>query len=177
MHINALNDASRRRPPLILLIVVVAVGLAACRSQSQKPPRQAATVDTAAVIASIDSLRAAYENAFAAGDVKKMATLLTDDGRFVQPGGAQWDSMRAASKGPFPSGATLDISPMEVRVLSKDWAYELGTATLAYTPKGPGKERTLPHTYLLLLRKTPEGWKAHREVASSHLPADNAPEQ
>jgi hypothetical protein len=56
-------------------------------------------------------------------------------------------------------------------VLDRDWAYELGSAVLWYDPPGEPTQRKLTETYLLLLHRTPEGWKIHREVASgSQLP-------
>lgn len=77
--------------------------------------------------------------------------------------------LRAASEQPFPPGATIDITPKEVQVLSEDWAFEFGTASVSYTPEGR-EAKTIRDTYLLLIKKTENGWKAHREVASSHLP-------
>lgn len=153
-----------------LSVVLITLGLAACQPQGGGQSQQAA-VDTATVIARIDSLRGAYEDAVAAGNFKKMGTMLTDGAVMVQAGGPGWDAMRAAAKGPFPPGATIDITPKEVRVLSSEWAYEFGTATVTYTPEGAEESRSLKDTYLLILRKTPDGWKAHREVASSFVPA------
>ncbi|NBB72305.1 MAG: DUF4440 domain-containing protein, partial [Bacteroidetes bacterium] len=141
----------------------------ACQPQGQGQGQQAA-VDTTAVIAQFDSLRGAYEQAVAAGDFEKMGTMLTNGAVMVQPGDPEWDTMRAASKGPFPPGATIDITPKEVRVLSRNWAYDFGTATVEYTPEGEEEPRSLHDTYLLILRKTPDGWKAHREVARSFVP-------
>jgi uncharacterized protein (TIGR02246 family) len=134
-------------------------------------------VDTLAVRATIDSLRSAYEEAVAAGDFEEVATMLADGAVMVPPGGAQWDSLRAASGYPFPPGATIDITPIEVRVLSEDWAYEFGNSTVTYTPEGADEPRKLNDTYLVLFRNTPDGWKLYREVASSNLPPNAGPRQ
>jgi ketosteroid isomerase-like protein len=106
-----------------------------------------------------------------------MATMLADGAVMVPPGGAQWDSLRAASGYPFPPGATIDITPIEVRVLSEDWAYEFGNSTVTYTPEGADEPRKLNDTYLVLFRNTPDGWKLYREVASSNLPPNAGPRQ
>jgi ketosteroid isomerase-like protein len=127
-------------------------------------------VDTVEVRMIIDGLRAHYEAAVASGDLAALGSVVTSDVIAVGPGGPHWDSLRAASPYPWPPGATLSIGPMEVRVLSADWAHEMGTSTATYTPPGDSITRTLRDTYLVLFRRTPEGWKLHREVASPDLP-------
>ena len=148
--------------------------VAACQpndqSQRQQPSEQPAAVDTAAVLAAIDSLRADYEQGVASGNFDKMATALADGAVMVPPGGPKWDAMFASSKLPFPPGATMHIKPIETRVLSADWAYEFGNSTVTYKPAGAANAETLNDTYLILFRKTPGGWKLFREVASSNLP-------
>ena len=125
----------------------------------------------ATVRATIDSLRFAWEKGVAAGDYKSMASLLADGAVMVQPGGARWDSLAAAASGaPFPPRTTIDITPIEVRVLSPEWAYEFGTSAVTYTPPGTNDARKLSDTYLILFRKTAGGWKVYREVASSKAP-------
>jgi hypothetical protein len=76
----------------------------------------------------------------------------------------------AASGAPFPPGAKIAISPIEVVALSKEWAYEFGTSTVTYTPEGSDEVLTLRDTYLILFRNTGKGWQAYREVASSTPP-------
>ena len=93
----------------------------------------------------------------------------------VRPGGPDWDAM-AASGAPFPPGAKIAITPIEVVALSEEWAYEFGTATTTYAPEGDDEERQLRDTYLLLFRNTGSGWKAFREVASSSPPPSGWPD-
>jgi ketosteroid isomerase-like protein len=128
-------------------------------------------------MATIDSMRALYERSVATGDFERMGTLLAEGAVMVGPGGPHWDSLRAASDLPWPPGATLEISPIEVRVLSDEWAYEFGTSTATYTPTGASELRTLRDTYLVLFRKTADGWKLYREVASPDLPTSTTPDQ
>jgi ketosteroid isomerase-like protein len=126
--------------------------------------------------AAIDKLRSAYEAAVAAGDVTAMSRLLADGAVMVRPGTPDWDAMAAAASGlPFPPGAKIAISPIEVVELSREWAYEFGTATTTYTPDGSHEAIQLHDTYLVLFRDTGDGWKAYREVASSAPPPGGWP--
>jgi ketosteroid isomerase-like protein len=121
--------------------------------------------------AEIDRLRSQYEAAVARGDTVAMGALLADGAVFVRPGGPDWDAMAAVASGaPFPPGARIRITPIEVVVLSTEWAYEFGTSVTTYTPDGADQARQLRDTYLILLRNTGDGWKAYREVASSAAP-------
>lgn len=165
-------------PPLVrracAAMVLLAVGVTGCAERPPEPPEGTsgrATTDTAAVRATIDSLRAAWEAGVAAGDYESMGALLADGAVMVQPGGPGWDSLAIAASGaPFPPGTTIDITPIEVGVLSPEWAYEFGTSAVTYTPAGSDATRKLSDTYLILFRKTAGGWKVYREVASSNAP-------
>lgn len=106
-----------------------------------------------------------------------MATLLADGAVMVRPGGPDWDAMAAAASGaPFPPGARIAIAPIEVVALSKEWAYEFGTATTTYIPEGSDKAIELRDTYLVIFRNTGKGWQAYREVASSAPPPSGWPD-
>lgn len=154
-----------RTRTLTIALMAGLLGVIACQPQGQGPATTA--VDTAAVLSSMDSLRSAYQQAVAEDDFERLDELVAEDARIVQAGGAAWDSVRADSEGPFPPGATLEINPIETRVLSADWVYELGTSTLTYTPEGADEARTVENSYLVLLHRTADGWKVYREVASS----------
>jgi ketosteroid isomerase-like protein len=69
---------------------------------------------------------------------------------------------------PLPPGATMKVTPMEIRVLSPDWAYALGVDTLTYTPPGAAQSKKETSTFLVLIKRTPEGWKTYREVLSAN---------
>ena len=157
----------------LVLVAALAVA-AACQPQGQPGDEETAmessAVDTAAALAGIDSLRSAYQEAVAAGDWQRLGGLATPDLVAVNAGGSAWDAVLAASDEagtPFPPGATLEIRPRETRVLAEDWAYEIGTGTVTWTPEGTDSARTASDSYLVLLHRTAEGWKVHREVASS----------
>ena len=149
---------------LLGAIASVAI-LGACQGKSS---RQQAAVDASAFRAEIDQLRSEYEAAVAAGAPDAMAAVLADGAVMVRPGGPDWDAMAAAASGaPFPPGAKIAITPIEVVALSGEWAYEFGTAVTTYTPDGADKAQQLRDTYLIIFRNTGNGWKAYREVASS----------
>ena len=159
---------------ILLLAIAAVVGLVGC--QIDRSDEQA-TADPSAVRAEIDKLRSEYESAVAAGDSNAMSALLADGVVMVRPGGPDWDAMAAAASGaPFPPGAKIAISPIEVVSLSKEWAYEFGTATTTYTPEGSDQVLELRDTYLILFRNTGKGWQAYREVASSSPPPSGWPD-
>lgn len=162
--------AAFRRVTVLAGILALAGAGAACESRDERQSTQSGAVDTAAVKAAIDSLRAAYENAVATGNFQPLGGMLAEGAVMVRPGGPQWDSLFAASELPFPPGATIDITPIEVRVLNHEWAYELGNSLVTYTPRGAAAGWSLRDTYLIVFRNTGDGWKIFREVASSNLP-------
>jgi ketosteroid isomerase-like protein len=129
-----------------------------------------------AVRAEIDKLRSAFEAAVADGRIEAMLPLLAEGAVMVQPGAPDWMAMRAAAGGaPFPPGARMVISPAEVVALSDEWAYEFGASTTTYTSPHTNEVAQLRDTYLILFRKTADGWKAFREVASSSPPPGGWP--
>ncbi len=162
----------RHRWPVqfVIEIVMGAALLASCQPETRPEPQQNAAADTVSARMAIDSLRSAYEQGVAAGNFDQLGAMLAEGAIMVPPGGPQWDAMYASSKLPFPPGATIAIKPIEIRVLSDDWAYEFGNSTVTYKPAGADTTQTMQDTYIILFRKTPGGWKVFREVASSNLP-------
>lgn len=132
---------------------------------------------TDTVKAEIDKLRAAYEAAVAGGRAEAILPLLAEGAVMVRPGAPAWEAMAAAaSQAPFPPGSKIAIHPIEVVALSEEWAYEFGTAITTYTPRDSSQAVVLRDTYLVLFRKTGNGWKAYREVASSSPPLGGWPD-
>ena len=165
---NASQLVGRTSSFLVAIALVAIPG--ACQGEEH------AAVNPSAFRAEIDQLRSEYEAAVAEGAADAMAALLADGAVMVRPGGPDWDAMAAAASGaPFPPGAKITITPIEVVALSKEWAYEFGTAVTTYTPDGADKAQQLRDTYLILLRNTGDGWKAYREVASSAPPPGGWP--
>ena len=163
--------AARTHPALAAILVIASIG--GCQDDGSNQP---APVNPSAFRTEIDKLRSDYEAAVASGDANAMAALLADGALMVRPGGPDWDAMAAAASGaPFPPGAKITITPIEAVSLSKEWAYEFGTATTTYLPEGSDKVVELRDTYLILFRNTGKGWQAYREVASSAPPPSGWP--
>ena len=163
--------AGRIFPGLVAIVAVASLG--GC--QSDRPAKEAA-MDPSTIRAEIDKLRSEYETAVASGDSSALTALLADGAVMVRPGGPDWDAMAAdASGAPFPPGAKIAITPIEVVALSKEWAYEFGTATTTYKRDGSDDVSELHDTYLILFRNTGKGWQAYREVASSAPPPSGWP--
>ena len=80
-----------------------------------------------------------------------------------------------AAGAPFPPGAKIKITPIEVVALSQEWAYEFGTATTTYMRESSGEVVELHDTYLILFRNSGKGWQAYREVASAAPPPGGWP--
>ena len=150
------------RTAAVTSMLTVAV---ACQP-ADRPGAAGVGVDTTAVLAGVDSLRSAYAQAVADEDWERLGTLVTEDALIVQAGSPAWDSMLAASETPFPPGSTLEIQPRETHVLTGDRVVEIGRGVVTWTPEGADGARTLDGTYMVLLVRTDEGWKLHREVES-----------
>ncbi|GEM_PF-1616361 len=167
---NGIPVGGFTRTLTIAMVVTVSIALFSCQPKERESRgMQTATVDTAAIMSAIDSLRSNYQSAVNSGNFKKLEMLVTSDHMGIQPGSADWDSMRANYRGAFPPNAKLQINPMETKVLSHNWAYEIGTGTLTYPTKDSDKSKSLSDTYMVLLKKTKDGWKVHREVSSSYI--------
>jgi hypothetical protein len=130
------------------------------------------------VTGEIDNLRSAFESAVASGRPEALLPLLAEGAVMVHPGSPEWQAMAAAASGaPFPPDARISIQPIEVVALSENWAYEFGTSVTTYTPPDSNEVIELRDTYLILFRKTKDGWKAYREVASANPPPGGWPER
>lgn len=167
---QTLRSFVQRCSAAALTLVSILASITACQP-GQQQPADVAAVDTAAVIAAIDSMRGLYEQSVAAGDVETMGGMFAEGAVMVGSGAdrAQWDSLHQN----IPSGrVTLDMTPIETMFLSEEWAYFFGTSTATYTPEGATQPRTLRNTHLLLFRNTGGGWKIYRLVASSAPPPD-----
>lgn len=143
------------------------LALGSCGPPAGQEAGDAAVADTAAILSSMDSLRSAYEEAVAAADWQRLGRMVSEEAVIVSPDLPAWDSLRAAGPGPFPPGATIEITPREIRVVGTDWVYEMGSSVITWRPEGTDAARTLRDSYLVILHRTGDGWKLHREVASS----------
>ena len=157
-----------------MLSALLLAGLSACQLQERAATQQdAAAVDTASITATFHSIRAAYEKAYAASDLEAAASIAHPEMLYAPPGQPPIrgrDSIVACDRKTRPPGATINNKPIDFRVLSAEWVYELGTAAVTFPPEGAGEPQSVANTYLAIFRKTPEGWKAYRESISSNQP-------
>ena len=164
-------------------MLALLVGLAGCESREPgsenagAPTPDAATgetaEDTATIEASLDSIRTALEEAFAARDVDAMASLYARDAIFSPRDGPPVhgrDSIRAYFDRNVPPGVTANIEATDLRALTAEWAYAYGNIRLSFTPEGADAPVQLPATFLVMLRNTREGWKIYRESLSADEP-------
>jgi len=156
-------------------VLLLALGLAACQPGANRDRQSGATVDTAAVKSTLDSIRQTFIAAYEAGDAEQIASLWTEQGRQAIPMAPPVrgrDTIEVLSKRWFESNpatreATVD-TVRDVRVLSEDWAYAYTTWTFRVTPEDADQSQTTTTTFVMLYRKTPSGWKTHLEVGSPH---------
>lgn len=169
---------THRRTSLAIVLFVLG-GLIACQQPVQEEGG-AAAVDTAAVLAALDSLRSVGEQAYGQDDIGRVADFFHPELIYSPVGNPPIrgpDSAMTYENRNMVFGATFDFEPIETRVLTDRWAYQLGTSTLRFTAEGwEEEEQAVTATYLDLFRKTDDGWKVYRSVISSNqLPGLAAP--
>ena len=158
-----------------LWLMAVAGLVAACQPSERLSSNESARLDTVAVRASIDSLATNVMRANETGDAELLASTWATNGIMSLPGSPPVrgrDSIVAAfrRRPPLPPGASMTIHPTEMQILNAEWAYVLGVDTLTYTPQGTKAPVKKTSTFLVLLRKTAEGWQTYREVLSANQP-------
>lgn len=166
-------DMNPRVSTLAIAGTALLLGAVACQPQTAEQEQAAATVDTAAIRAAVDSLRAGFEDAFNAGEYETAASFIHPEMIYSPPGSPPIqgrDSVIAHDRRAFPAGATIEIAPMDTRILGDEWVYEYGTSTVTFTPEGADQERSIESTYLVIIRNTDDGWQIFRESLSSNGP-------
>lgn len=156
------------------LAVLLVFLLVACQPAERQQVREEPAVDTAEVTATLDSLRSAFVDAYEAGDAEAIASLWAEDGITSGPGTPPVqgrDSIRAmVERDPALGEATVEISPLDVRVLDRDWVYEMGVLTVQFTPEAADQQQTVEISYLAVIHRTPDGWKYYREAYNLNQP-------
>lgn len=151
----------------------VLLGLvAACqprRASSGAPP----ALDTLGIQAAIDSLAMRVTRAHETGDAALFASTWARDGIMSLAGSPPVygrDSIVAAfrRRPALPPGAKMSIHPTEIRVLSPEWVYVMGVDTLTTPDAGGAAPTTATFTFLVLVKRTEEGWQTYREVLSAN---------
>ncbi len=128
-------------------------------------------LDTTAIKAELDELRNEFMAMVESGNYEPMGRLAHPDFMSFGPNGPLWDVYKGyATSGPYPAGAKLVISPMEIVIINETWGYELGKSETTYLPDGAEEAMILHDTYLMLFKNEGDGWKIYREVATADLP-------
>ena len=118
------------------------------------------------IMNALGSLAETIKRAYATNDVELYLSGFDEDAVVSMPGlgpAGGHAALRALfeNRPPLPPGATFKVEPLEIEAVSVDWAYAFGTDTVEYAD---GKMETM--TFLVLIRKTANGWKTYREVLS-----------
>lgn len=162
-----------RHPILLSMGVALLVGAVACQPQGPQQAQNDASLDTTAIRAAVDSVRSQFEEAFNAGDYETAASLIHPEMIYSPPGNPPIrgrDSVIAYDRRSFPAGATIEIEPLDTRVLSDEWVYDYGISRVTFTPEGAEEEQSVESTYLVIVHKTDDGWMVYRESLSSNAP-------
>jgi len=135
-------------------------------------PHTNENLDAAAIGAALNELANTIKRAFATSDADLYVSAFTEDAILSMPAMPQARGKAAIkeffiNRPELPPGATFEVEPTEIEILSSEWAYAFGVDTLKYTPPGSGKELTETMTFMVLIRKTSDGWKTYREVLSA----------
>ena len=148
----------------------IAISIPACQPQ-EKQALQQPPIDTTSIRASIDSLGRVVQKAHDTKDNELMASTWAKDGILIIAGRppvfGRDAIVSALSKMPLlPPGGKMEIHPLDIQVMSSEWAYVLGVDSLKYTTPGTTRQNIETSTFFVLVRKTSEGWQTYRETLS-----------
>jgi len=128
-------------------------------------------IDTARILASIDSLGAVVQKAHDTKDSNLLATTWAKNGALVIAGsppvyGRDSIVTKLRNMPSLPEGGSIKMNIVEVQVINSQWAYVFGIDSLRYF--SPSKKDTVNETstFFVLVRKTSEGWQTYRETLS-----------
>ena len=167
------NGIVATRQRTLWTIAFIGIIASACQSPNQQPSGSSEALDTAGIRASIDSLGANVMRANQTGDAELYATTWAIDGILSDAGsppvhGRDSIVARFRRRPPLPPGAKMTIHPTELRIQSDQWAHIMGVDTLSFTPPNAATPVRETFTFLVILRKTSEGWQTYREVLSAN---------
>ena len=129
--------------------------------------------DAVAIGAALSELAEQVKTAYAKNDAELYASAFTEDSIVSMPGVPPVrgrDALKAAfeRRPQLPPGATFEVNPTELEIINNEWAYAFGTDTLTI-PAGNGEPPIVQTmTFMVLIRKTSEGWKTFREVITTN---------
>ena len=132
---------------------------------------QEADFDAAAIGAALAELAERVKTAYKNNDADMYASAFSDDAIVSVAGNPPirgLEALKAAfdSRPPLPPGATFEVVPTELEIMNGDWGYAFGTDTLTIPSEGDEPPVVETMTFMVLIRRTPDGWKTFREVIS-----------
>lgn len=167
-----------RRVTICFAVAVVA-SMTACQPAGEQQAtggeagQTAEAVDTASAMAALDSVRSAFVEAYSDGEFSRVSPFVHPE-IIYSPAGSPpirgRDSVIAHDQRNVPSGATFELEPIDTHVVNDEWAFEIGTSTVTFTPQGADEETSMQSSYLVVLRNTGDGWQLYREVGGSDQP-------
>jgi len=153
---------------LITILFSFVISIVACQ-QHEKQQFQQSVTDSISIKASIDSLGGVVQKAHDTKDSKLLASTWAEDGILIIAGSPPVYGRNAivsvlGNMPQLPTGGKMEIHPIEIKVISPEWAYVLGIDSLKYTAHGAAKQTIETSTFFVLVRKTSEGWQTYRET-------------
>lgn len=145
-----------RKLGAVLFAIVLAIGLAACAQLGLLT----GTPSTSEVMREVSQVRAQFESAYGQGDAQALASLYTQDARFL-PSDNPTLRGRAEIRSYFQTffdqmaSQSITITPSESDA-SGDLVYEWGTYTVSFTPQG-GSSMTDQGRYTVILERQADG--------------------
>jgi uncharacterized protein (TIGR02246 family) len=129
--------------------------------------------DESEIGAALNELADTIKLAYATGDVDLYASAFAEDAVISMPGIYPVRGIAAIrelfiNRPQLPPGATFQVEPSEIEVLSAEWAYAFGIDTVTYPSADGGEESKETMTFIVLIRNTSDGWKTYREVLSAN---------
>jgi len=132
-------------------------------------------IDREAIGAALTELAETIKTAYKNDDAEMYASAFAEDAIVSMPGTPPIqgrENLRAAfvNRPALPPGTTFEVDPTELEIINGEWAYAFGTDTLTIPAEGGAPPMIQTMTFMVLIRKTSEGWKTFREVLSDDQP-------
>lgn len=168
LHTWSIPVAASRLVPLLAAALAAVVAPACGAAEDAEPPEPPPTPQLAEVEIRdhIATANRAFSEAVARGDAEAMAAVYTDDAVVLPPGSPPVEGREAIAelfRGMLAETAlaAIDLESREVRV-EGDTAYEVGRAQLTF--RSAEAETTTTAKYVVIWKRTAEGWRWHVDI-------------
>lgn len=169
------DDGSGAVLALAVLVAAAGAGCGPDRPRGQPEGRLEERV-----LASVDSLRTAYVEAYNAADSARVASMFGDDAVYFPPASEPREgreAIRSYLADELARGTRLSLTPARTEVVTGGWAIDHGSWSAVVDPDGTAKQRTVEGSYLAVIRRVADEWRFVRFSDSyDALPAVPIPE-